>query len=100
MWRVFGSENSPYSIKVRSFFRYKGIDHAWLIRNAENQDEFDKIAKLPLVPAVASPEGKGLQDSTPIMELIEQRYPDPATHPEDVTLRFVSELLEEFARLG
>ena len=26
---VIGSEESPYSVKVRSYFRYKGIAHDW-----------------------------------------------------------------------
>ena len=96
-WKVFGSDNSPYSIKVRSFFRYKGVAHTWLVRNMQNQAEFEKVAKLPLVPAVASPEGEAMQDSTPIMEAVEARYPEPAGHPPGALLRFVSELLEEFA---
>ena len=46
-WRVFGSDNSPYSIKVLAFFRYKQVPHTWLIRNQENQEEFGKIAVGP-----------------------------------------------------
>jgi hypothetical protein len=34
MYTVFGAENSPYSIKVRSYCRYKAIPHAWVVRNA------------------------------------------------------------------
>ncbi len=33
-YRVFGSEFSPYSVKVRSYFRYKRIQHEWLVRSA------------------------------------------------------------------
>ena len=33
-YRVFGSEFSPYSVKVRSYFRYKRIPHEWLVRSA------------------------------------------------------------------
>ncbi len=51
-YRVFGSENSPYSIKVRSYFRYKGFDHAWVVRDQSKMEEFSKYAKLPLVPLV------------------------------------------------
>jgi len=33
-YRIFGAEMSPYSVKVRSYFRYKGIPHQWILRNA------------------------------------------------------------------
>jgi len=28
--RIFGAELSPYSVKVRSYFRYKRIPHEWV----------------------------------------------------------------------
>ena len=59
--------------------------------------EYKKYAKLPIVPAVATPEDEGLQDSTPIIETMEARVPEPSIHPDDATLRFLSELIEEFS---
>ena len=95
-YRIFGSENSPYSTKVRSYFRYKQIPHEWIIRTGATMEEYKKYARLPIVPAVATPEDEALQDSTPIIEEIERRIPAPSIHPADPTLRFLSELLEEF----
>jgi glutathione S-transferase len=95
-YRIFGSENSPYSTKVRSYFRYKQIPHEWILRSGETMEEFKKYARLPIVPAVATPDDEGLQDSTPIMEEMERRETASSIHPEDPTLRFLSELLEEF----
>jgi glutathione S-transferase len=94
--RIFGSELSPYSVKVRSYFRYKGIPHEWLERNASTMGEYQKYAKLPLIPLVVTPEGQGLQDSTPILEAIEARFPEPSIHPKDEALAFLSALIEEF----
>ncbi len=95
-YRIFGAELSPYSIKVRSYFRYKGIPHEWLRRSGANQDEFKRHAKLPLVPLVVTPDDRGMQDSTPILEAMEAEYPAPSIHPPDPTAAFVSVLLEEF----
>ncbi len=95
-FRIFGAEVSPYSVKVRSWFRYKGIPHEWIVRSPATQEEFQKYAKLPLIPAVATPEDEGLQDSTPIIEKLEERFPDPSIHPDDPVAAFVSALLEEF----
>jgi len=95
-WRIFGAEVSPYSVKVRSYFRYKGIPHEWIVRGPATQAEYQKYARIPIIPAVATPEDEGLQDSTPILEAVEARIPEPSIHPEDPTLAFLSALLEEF----
>jgi glutathione S-transferase len=95
-YRLFGSELSPYSIKVRSYLRYKGVPHTWIKRNPANEGEFRQYAKLPLVPTIVLPDGTGLQDSTPIMEAIDARFPEPATHPADPALAFLSALIEEY----
>src|SRR5262245_61571553 len=94
--RVFGLELSPYSVKVRSYLRYKAIPHRWIVRNAEAQTEFQKYAKLPLVPLVVTPDGEGIQDSTPILEYFEERVTDRSIHPPEPVDAFLSALLEEF----
>jgi glutathione S-transferase len=95
-YRIFGAEMSPYSVKVRSYFRYKGIPHQWILRNAASQAEYEKFAKLPIIPLVVTPEDTGIQDSTPIIDAIEKLYPEPGVHPVDGIVRFISELCEEF----
>jgi glutathione S-transferase len=95
--RIFGAELSPYSVKVRSYFRYKKIPHQWIVRSTATQAEFQKYAKLPLIPLVVTPAEEGLQDSTPIIERMERLFPEPAVQPRDPTLAFLSALLEEFA---
>ena len=92
---VIGAEESPYSVKVRSYFRYKNIPHVWKTRN-EAGNLFAQHARLPLIPLVVTPEENGIQDSTPIIETLEELYPDPSIFPPEPTSRFVCELLEEF----
>jgi len=96
-YRIFGSELSPYSVKVRSYFRYKNIPHEWIIRSNANEDEFRQHAKLPLIPLVLTPDGHALQDSTPIIEQLETLFPDPPVHPSDPAAAFLSALIEEYA---
>ena len=95
-YKIFGSEMSPYSLKVRSYFRYKDIPHQWLLRGS-NSEEYQKYARLPIVPTVVTPNGEGLQDSTPIIEMLEAQVPSPSVHPKGPTLKFLSQLIEEFA---
>ena len=92
-FRIFGSELSPYSVKVRSYFRYKSLPHEWIPRSPAVQAEFQKYAKLPLVPLVVTPDGVGIQDSTPIIERLEASHPDPSIVPADATLAFLSSMM-------
>lgn len=96
VYRIFGVELSPFSVKIRSYFRYKQIPHQWIVRNAATMADYQKYAKIPIVPLVVTPDGKGLQDSTPIMDAMEELHPERSAHPEDPISRFVSLLLEEF----
>jgi glutathione S-transferase len=95
-YRIFGAEVSPYSVKVRSYFRYKQIPHEWIVRGPSSAAEYQKYAKLPIIPLVVSPDGAAMQDSTPIIEQFEKQFPEPSIHPEDPVAAFVSTLLEEF----
>jgi glutathione S-transferase len=95
-YRIIGAEMSPYSVKVRSYFRYKSIPHQWILRNAESQAEFEKYARMPIIPLVVTPEGTGIQDSTPVIDAMEKIHPLPSVHPEDPVAGFISALIEEF----
>src|ERR1700680_1211676 len=88
-YRIFGAEMSPYSVKTRSYFRYKAIPHQWVLRNAASQAEYEKYAKMPIIPLVVTPEGKGIQDSTPIIDAMEKLYPEPSIDPDEPVARFI-----------
>lgn len=100
-FRIIGSELSPYSVKVRSYFRFKNLAHEWVARSPAVQAEFQKYAKLPLIPLVVTPpapngQSEGVQDSTPIIERFEASQAEPSVVPDDAALAFVSALLEEY----
>ncbi|WP_315812495.1 glutathione S-transferase family protein [Bradyrhizobium sp. SZCCHNR2028] len=96
VYRIFGAEMSPYSVKVRSYLRYKGIPHQWILRNAESEAEFARHAKLPIIPLVVGPGEVPMQDSTPIIDALELDFPQPTIHPGDALTSFISALIEEF----
>src|SRR5207237_8484448 len=95
-YRIIGAEMSPYSVKVRSYFRYKAIPHQWVLRNAASQAEYEKHARIPVIPLVVTPEGTGIQDSTAVIDQMEKQFPEPSVHPGDPVVRFMSRLIEEF----
>ncbi len=96
LYKIFGSEMSPYSVKVRAYCRYKAIPHQWIARGPDSDEDYRRYAKLPIVPTVATPDEVGLQDSTPIIEHLEALFPEPSIHPQDPALNFLSALFEEF----
>lgn len=96
LYRIVGAELSPYSVKVRSYLRFKGTPHEWLLHDPFNAEFYKAHAKIPIIPLVVTPDGRALQDSTPIMEGLEAVLPGPSIVADDPTLRFVSALLEEY----
>ena len=94
--RLIGLEMSPYTLKVRSYLRYKGIPYEWIPRTRRNEALFQKHAKVQLIPLVLFSGDDAMQDSTPIIERLEAEHPEPSIHPPEPATRFLSELLEEF----
>ena len=92
-YRIIGAEMSPYSVKVRSYFRYKGLPHQWVLRNAASQAEYEKHARVPIIPLVVTPDGTGIQDSTPIIDRIKSFIPNrrsiPATRSRNSSPRWL-----------
>src|ERR1700737_3854421 len=82
-YRIIGAEMSPYSVKVRSYFRYKTDPHQWILRNAANQAGYEKLARTPIIPPLVTPEGTGIQDSAPIIDQMVKLYPEPFVDPDD-----------------
>src|SRR3981081_3761058 len=95
-YRIIGAEMSPYSVKVRSYFRYKAIPHQWVLRNAASQAEYEKYAKMPIIPLVVTPDGTGIQDSHTTLDRLENLFSAPSIHPDDGVANFISTLIEEF----
>ena len=96
LYKIIGAEMSPFSVKVRSYFRFKGIAHQWIVRTPAIQEEYKALFKIPVIPLLVSPDGAGMQDSTPILERIESQIAEPTVQPDDPALAFLSSLLEEF----
>jgi len=95
-FRLMGLAPSPYTMKVDAYFRFKGLDFEWVSRSLKNEKLFQAHAKVQLIPLVFFPEGDTMQDSTLILERVEEDHPEPSIHPDDPALRYLSYLFEEF----
>jgi glutathione S-transferase len=96
-FRLYGAELSPYSVKLRSYLRYKGLPFEWLQRSDARRDEVARYAKLPLAPVLVDADDTAMQDSTLIIEQLEQEFPEPSITPDEDALAFVAALLEDYA---
>lgn len=95
-YTIVGAEMSPYSVKVRSYFRFKAIPHDWVVASAAVRERYQPYFRIPVIPLLVTPDDEGLQDSTPIIEALEAVLEHNPIHPRDPVARFVSCLLEEF----
>lgn len=96
-YRLFGAETSPYSLKVRSFLRYKGADFEWIARSAETDEAFQAEASVPTLPLLLSPNRPASQDSTYILAALETDLSEPNVIPEDKALASLALVLEDYA---
>ena len=89
---------SYYSGKMHAYLRYKEIPHRavephwWQLAS-----EIYPNTGFMKVPTVRTPEGRWLQDSTPMIDWFEQRYPAGAVLPDDPAQAFLCRLLEDYA---
>ena len=95
-FRLMGLEASPYTVKVESFFKFKKIEYEWVNRSLKTEKLFQDHAKVQLIPLLFFPSGETMQDSTLIIERLEEEQAGPSIHPEDKALWFLSCLFEEF----
>ena len=95
-YRLFGAETSPYSLKVRAFLRYKGVDFDWITRSRETEPDFRALARLATVPLLVSPDRPVSQESTRMLFALEAAHPEPSATPEDPALAALSLILEDY----
>lgn len=96
-YRLFGAETSPYSLKVRSFLRYKGVDFDWIVRSKATDEEFSALARVPTVPLLLSPNRPANQDSTSILATVEADHSEPSAVPDDTACAALALILEDYA---
>jgi len=98
--RLVGVGASPYTRKLRAALRYRRIPYRFVVLGSKEETGLPK-RPLPLLPYVVLPESDGepaaaLSDTTPILDLLEQRYPDRRLRPADPALRWIDLLLEDY----
>lgn len=93
---LHGFNPSPYSVKMRAILRYRRIPFVW---NATgNPRDAAMAAGLPpVIPVLQFPDGRMMNDSTPLAHALECEHPGARSIvPDDPARAYLSDLLEDF----
>jgi glutathione S-transferase len=95
-YHVYGMNQSYFTRKITGYLDYKDIP--WrLCRFSGNNIEVMSAGWPGGIPAVKTPDGEFMWDSTPIIHHLEGLFPEPSILPTDPVQRFLCYILEDAA---
>jgi len=98
LYDVYRLDVSYFSGKLEAYLQYKEIPFRRIEATMSRlQHEVAPHSDVLKVPIVRTPRGEWLQDSTPIIELLEERHPEGRVLPDDPEQAFWTRLLEDYA---
>lgn len=116
-WIVWGSELSPFALKLRALCRFKGLKHRFLPADDGfvealryecrrrllvagllklTAPKMTTLDEFPLVPYLFGPNGENLYESTAIAHWLDSTLDTPAIVPTDPVKAFVVCLIDDF----
>lgn len=97
MYTMYGVELSLYSGKLRAYLRFKDVDWQEVAPTKETFiNEILPVAGAPIIPVIKVNDGTLIQDSTEIIDYIEQRHPEFSVYPTSPKQKLAALLLEWF----
>ena len=100
---VYGGAISLFTRKLEAAFRFYRAPFRMASKNAENRAEIEARSKTHQVPVLETPENWMIADTTPIIAMLDARFPSRRlvpTGPLGVLVHVVEEVLDEwFARV-
>lgn len=96
MYTLHGFNPSPYSVKMRAILRYRRLPFIWKA-TGNPRDEAIAAGLPPVIPVLRFPDGRAMNDSTPLAYALEREHPgERSIIPDDPMLAYLSDLLEDF----
>jgi glutathione S-transferase len=96
-YTLHGIVPSPYSVKMRAILRYRRLLFVW--KGGGDPRAAAIAANLPpVIPVLTFPDGRVMNDSTPLAYALEREHPGQRSIiPDDAVQAYLSDLLEDFA---
>ena len=96
-YKLYGSEISYFTGKVRAYLRWKGLPFREVLSDAQVYREIivPRVG-FPVIPVVVTPQGETLQDTTEIIDELERRHGEPSVYPTTPAQRLAALLLEVY----
>lgn len=95
--QLIGAEVSLYTGKLRSYLKYKGIPFEESIASKDvYRDVIIPRTGVSYIPVFITDDDVALQDTTEIIDFLEQRYPEHSIYPTGPCQKLVSLLLETY----
>ena len=94
--KLYGMLMSPFSMKLRAYLRYRRIPFQW-VNDIRAEEVARTKVKTYMVPVIEYPDGTFENDSTPIIDKLEQTYTERPTEPDNEADAFLAYLIEDFA---
>jgi glutathione S-transferase len=95
--QLYNLDHSPYATRIRIQIAKKDIPVSIVeIPLALKTPEFLNAFPLGKIPLLAFDDGECLPESIPIMEYLEERFPEPLCYPSDATARAYTRVLMSF----
>lgn len=94
-YQLLAHEISLYSGKARAYMRYKKIPFQETL-SAEDYVNINAHIGRKVIPVLVTPEGEYIQDTTVIIDRMEERFPSPSIYPTTPLQKLVALLLEVY----
>ena len=96
-YTLYGGDISYYTGKARSYLSYKNIPFDY---QSATRDIYKTVilpaVGWPVIPVVTTPQGEVLQDTSDIIDALEQRFPEAPVVPDTPKQKVVALLLEVY----
>ena len=95
---LYGVEGSYYAAKLRCYLIKKNIPFSEILADRRAFDEviLPRVG-YPIVPIVITPQDEVLQDTTLIIDALEDRFPENPLIPTEAATQFIARLIELYA---
>ncbi len=95
MYQLLGHDISLYSGKARAYLRYKKIPFEEKL-SSENYADILKHVGRKVIPVLVTQQGEYIQDTTIIIDRMEERFPTPPIYPSTPLQKLVALLMEVY----